>query len=183
MSTQQQRQLDANLRQGQFDNGGDVQALRASLRELMAQVPVPPDVQQNPVEIGGVAGLEVTIQGNESDNVILYFHGGVYVICSATSSVPLVGDLVRRTGVKAITLEYRLVPEHPYPAAVEDARAAYDIGRHRHLCHEFSERSPQCLDISAGVELALAQVGIQLALLLCAHQYFSRLRVGWRVSR
>jgi acetyl esterase/lipase len=126
MSTQQQRQLDANLRQGQFDNGGDVQALRASLRELMAQVPVPPDVQQNPVEIGGVAGLEVTIQGNEADNVILYFHGGVYVIGSAASSVPLVGDLVRRTGTKAITLEYRLAPEHPYPAAVEDARAAYE---------------------------------------------------------
>jgi acetyl esterase/lipase len=92
----------------------------------MAQVPVPPDVQQNPVEIGGVAGLEVTIQGNESDNVILYFHGGVYVIGSAASSVPLVGALVRRTGAKAITLEYRLAPEHPYPAAVEDARAAYE---------------------------------------------------------
>ena len=44
MSTQQQRQLDANLRQGQFDTGGDVQALRASFGELMAQVPVPPDV-------------------------------------------------------------------------------------------------------------------------------------------
>jgi epsilon-lactone hydrolase len=75
MSTQQQRQLDANLRQGQFDTGGDVQALRASFSELMAQVPVAPDVQQNPVEIGGVAGVEVTIQGNEADNVILYFHG------------------------------------------------------------------------------------------------------------
>jgi acetyl esterase/lipase len=126
MSTQQQRQLDANLRQGQFDTGGDVQTLRASFSELMAQVPVAPDVQQNPVEIGGVAGVEVTIQGNEADNVILYFHGGVYVIGSAASSVPLVGDLVRRTGAKAITLEYRLAPEHPYPAAVEDARAAYE---------------------------------------------------------
>jgi acetyl esterase/lipase len=58
--------------------------------------------------------------------VILYFHGGVYVIGSAAFSVPLVGDLVRRTGTKAITLEYRLAPEHPYPAAVEDARAAYE---------------------------------------------------------
>jgi hypothetical protein len=48
-------------------------------------------------------------------------------------------------------------------------RILLDIGSHRHLCHEFTERSPQCLDISAGVELALAQVGIQLALLLCAH--------------
>jgi len=126
MSKQQQRQLDANLRQGQFDTGGDVQTLRTAFSELMAQVPVAPDVQQNPVEIGGVAGVEVTIQGNEAENLILYFHGGVYVIGSAASSVPLVGDLVRRTGAKAITLEYRLAPEHPYPAAVEDARAAYE---------------------------------------------------------
>jgi acetyl esterase/lipase len=57
--------------------------------------------------------------------VILYFHAGVYVIGSAAATVPLVGELVRRTGTKAITLDYRLAPEHPYPAAVEDARAAY----------------------------------------------------------
>jgi acetyl esterase/lipase len=86
---------------------------------------VAPDIQQRPVEIGGVAGIDVTVDGNESDKVILYFHGGVYVIGTAASTVPLVGDLVRRTGARAITLEYRLGPEHPYPAAVEDARAAY----------------------------------------------------------
>src|SRR3981081_23724 len=98
MSTQQQRQLDANLRQGQFDTGGDVQALRASFSEIMAQVPVAPDVQQNPVEIGGVAGVEVTIQGNEADNVILYFHGGVYVIGSAAPAGPPGGGFGCKTG-------------------------------------------------------------------------------------
>jgi acetyl esterase/lipase len=127
VSKQQQLQLDAILRQGGLDQSGDVQTLRAAFSELMARVPVAPDVQQNPVEIGGVAGVEVTIHGNsESENVILYFHGGVYVIGSAAFSVPLVGDLVRRTGTKSITLDYRLAPEHPYPAAVEDARAAYE---------------------------------------------------------
>jgi monoterpene epsilon-lactone hydrolase len=125
MSKEQQLQLDAILRQGGLDTSADVPTLRAAFSELMAQVPVAPDVQQNPLEIGGVAGVEVTVQGNEAENVILYFHGGVYVIGSAASSVPLVGDLVRRTGTKAITLEYRLAPEHPYPAAIEDARAAY----------------------------------------------------------
>jgi hypothetical protein len=44
-----------------------------------------------------------------------------------------------------------------------------NIGSHRHLCHEFVERLPQRLDISAAVELALAQDGIQLALLVFAH--------------
>jgi epsilon-lactone hydrolase len=125
MSTEQQRQLDAILRQGGLDTSADVPTLRAAFSELMARVPVAPDVQQSPVEIGGVAGVEVTVQGNEAENVILYFHGGVYVIGYAAATVPLVGDLVRRTGTKAITLEYRLAPEHPYPAAVEDARAAY----------------------------------------------------------
>jgi epsilon-lactone hydrolase len=126
MSKEQQRQLDAILRLGGLDTSADVPTLRAAFRELMAQVPVAPDVQQRPVEVGGVGAVEVTVQGHEAENVILYFHGGVYVIGYAAATVPLVGDLVRRTGGRAITLEYRLAPEHPYPAAVEDARAAYD---------------------------------------------------------
>jgi epsilon-lactone hydrolase len=126
MGKEQQLQLDAILRQGGLDTNADVPTLRAAFDELVAQVPVAPDVQQNPVEIGGVAGIEVTIHGNEAENVILYFHAGVYVIGTAAATVPLVSDLVRRTGTRAITLEYRLAPEHPYPAAVEDARAAYE---------------------------------------------------------
>jgi monoterpene epsilon-lactone hydrolase len=126
MSKEQQSQLDAILRQGRLDTAGDVQTLRTAFNELMAQVPVAPDVKQNPVEVGGVPGVEVTIQGNQAESVILYFHGGVYVIGTAAASVPLVSELVRRTGSKAVTLEYRLGPEHPYPAAVEDARAAYE---------------------------------------------------------
>jgi epsilon-lactone hydrolase len=126
MSKEQQLQLDAILRQGGLDTNADVPTLRAAFSELIAQVPVPPDIEQNPVDIGGVAGVEVTIQGRQAENVILYFHSGVYVIGSAAATVPLVGDLVRRTGTKGITLDYRLAPEHPYPAAVEDARAAYE---------------------------------------------------------
>src|SRR5882762_7263607 len=126
MSKEQQLQLDAILRQGGLDTSADVPKLRAAFSELMAQVPVAPDVQQKPVELGGVAGIEVTVEGNAAENVILYFHGGVYVIGWAAASVPLVGDLVRRTGTRAITLEYRLGPEHLYPAAVDDARAAYE---------------------------------------------------------
>lgn len=126
MSKQQQLQLDAILRQGGLDTGGDVPTLRAAFNELMAQVPVAPDIQQKPTTIGGVGAIEVTIQGTEPKNVILYFHGGVYVIGTAAASVPLVGDLARRTGAKAITVDYRLGPEHPYPAAVDDAQAAYE---------------------------------------------------------
>ncbi len=126
MSRQQQEQLDAILRQGQLDTAGDVAMVRAAFNELMARVPVPADVQNRPTTIGGVDAVEVTVQGTDADNVIVYFHGGVYVIGTAAASVPLVGDLARRTGAKAFTVDYRLAPEHPYPAAVEDAQAAYE---------------------------------------------------------
>jgi acetyl esterase/lipase len=126
VSREQQLQLDAILRQGGLDSSADVPTLRVAFSELMARVPMPPDVQQDSVEIGGVRGIEVTTEGDHAENVILYFHGGVYVIGYAAATVPLVGDLVRRTRSKAITLEYRLAPEHPYPAAVDDARAAYE---------------------------------------------------------
>ena len=126
MSKDQQTQLDAILRQGGLDTAADVASVRAAFNALIAQVPVPADVVQKPVEIGGVPGIDVTVPGSDAERVILYFHGGVYVIGSAATSVPLVSDLVRRTGVHAVTLDYRLAPEHPYPAAVEDARAAYE---------------------------------------------------------
>ena len=126
MSKQQRLALDATLRQGHLDLEADVATLRATFNEVMAHVPVPGDVHQKPTTIGGVSAVEVTIQGTDVANVILYFHGGVYVIGSAATSVPLASDLARRTGAKAVTLDYRLAPEHPYPAAVEDAQAAYE---------------------------------------------------------
>jgi acetyl esterase/lipase len=126
VSKQQQLQLDAILRQGSLDLGADVPTLRTGFNDLMARVPVAGDVRQQPMTIGGVGAVEVTVEGLDAANVILYFHGGVYVIGSAATSVPLVGDLARRTGAKALTVDYRLAPEHPYPAAVEDALAAYE---------------------------------------------------------
>jgi acetyl esterase/lipase len=126
MSKDQQVQLDAILRQGGLDTAGDVATLRGAFNELMSHVPVPPDIEQRPLKVGGVEGIEVTVQGDVSKQVILYFHGGVYVIGTAVATVPLVGELVRRTGTRAISLDYRLGPEHPYPAAVDDARAAYE---------------------------------------------------------
>jgi monoterpene epsilon-lactone hydrolase len=126
MSKQQQLELDATLRQGQSDFGADVPTLRSAFSDLMARIPVADDVQQKPSTIGGVDAIEVTIRDTAAANVILYFHGGVYVIGSAATSVPLVGDLARRTGAKVVTVDYRLAPENPYPAAVQDAKAAYE---------------------------------------------------------
>jgi monoterpene epsilon-lactone hydrolase len=125
MSKEQKLALDGVLRQGGLDLQADVPTLRASFNELMARIPAPDDVRQSPTTIGGVSAIEVNAPGADADAVILYFHGGVYVIGSAATSVPLVAELARRTGARVITLDYRLAPEHPYPAAVDDAQDAY----------------------------------------------------------
>ena len=80
MSTEQQLALDANLRQGELDLSADVPALRAAFNEVIARIPVAGDVEQRPTSLGGVSGVEVTIRGVDAAGVILYFHGGVYVI-------------------------------------------------------------------------------------------------------
>ncbi len=126
MSEDQKEMLRGVLGGGSLDLQADVTTLRTAFEELMAQVPVPEDVRQKTVTVGGVNGIEVSIEGADSPNVILYFHGGVYVIGSASASVALVSDLARRTRTRAVTLDYRLAPEHPFPAAVEDARKAYE---------------------------------------------------------
>jgi hypothetical protein len=59
-------------------------------------------------------------------------------------------------------------------------RVLLHIGRDRNLCHQFAEGGPQCLDVCSWVELSLAQDGIELVLLLRAHQIVSLLGVGWR---
>ncbi len=56
---------------------------------------------------------------------VLYLHGGGFIACSPETHRPLVGSLVRRTGGDAWVPAYRLAPEHPFPAALEDAKAAY----------------------------------------------------------
>lgn len=126
MSKQQQLELIATLQRGPLDLEADAVTLRAAFNDLMARIPVASDVDHIPTTIGGVNALDVRIRGIDTANTILYFHGGVYVIGSAATSVPLVSDLARRTHARAVTVDYRLAPEHPYPAAVDDARAAYE---------------------------------------------------------
>jgi acetyl esterase/lipase len=57
---------------------------------------------------------------------VLYFHGGVYVLGDAFLAADLASEVGRRTRATVISVDYRLAPEHPYPAAVDDALAAYE---------------------------------------------------------
>jgi acetyl esterase/lipase len=126
VSTEQRETLDAILRQSAFPAGSDVNEQRRLLRELLSSQPLPADVTVTAATLGGVPTAEITVDGIEPRNVVLYFHGGVYVMGDAFLAAELASQVGRRTQAKVISVDYRLAPEHPYPAAVDDALAAYE---------------------------------------------------------
>jgi monoterpene epsilon-lactone hydrolase len=126
VSIEQQRNLDAILRQSAFPADSDVYEQRRQLRELLSAQPLPAGVTVTAAGLGGVPTAEVTVDGVEPRHVVLYFHGGVYVMGDAALAAGLASQIGRRVGAKVISVDYRLAPEHPYPAAVEDALAAYE---------------------------------------------------------
>jgi acetyl esterase/lipase len=130
VSTEQQETLDAILRQSAFPAGSSVNEQRRLLRELLSAQPLPAEVTVTAAALGGVATAEITVDGIEPRHVVLYFHGGVYVMGDAVLAADLASQVGRRTHAKVISVDYRLAPEHPYPAAVDDALAAYEALLH-----------------------------------------------------
>ena len=130
MSTEQRENLEAILRQSAFPAGLDIGEQRRLLREVTAAQPLPADVTVTAAALGGVPTAEITIGGIEPRQVVLYFHGGVYVLGDAASAAGLASQVGRQAGAKVISVDYRLAPEHPYPAAVDDALAAYEALLH-----------------------------------------------------
>ena len=126
MSAEQRENLEAVLRHSAFPVGSDVNEQRRLLRELLSAQPLPADVTVTAAALGGVPTAEITVDGIEPRHVVLYFHGGVYVLGDAFIAADLASQVGRRTHAKVISVDYRLAPEHPYPAAVDDALAAYE---------------------------------------------------------
>jgi acetyl esterase/lipase len=102
----------------------DLQDLRTVYESLHAQFPPPPDVEVRPVNAGGVPSLLLT-PGPDLPATLLYLHGGGYVTGSAFGYRPLAGALAAAARAGTLLPEYRLSPEHPFPAAIQDALRAY----------------------------------------------------------
>jgi monoterpene epsilon-lactone hydrolase len=126
VSAEQLENLEAVLRQGAFKVDSDVSEQRRLTQEYASARPLPADVTVTAGALGGVPTAEITVGGVEPRHVVLYFHGGVYVLGDAFQAADLASQVGRRTGAKVISVDYRLAPEHPYPAAVDDALAAYE---------------------------------------------------------
>ncbi|MEY9963456.1 monoterpene epsilon-lactone hydrolase [Streptacidiphilus sp. MAP12-16] len=125
MSKEQRAQVDAMLRQPRPEGPQSVEAIRAGFKAMMAQMIVPDGLRTTETTLGDRPALYVE-PGNETrTGTILYFHGGAYVFGSPETALSLTGNLAARTGFRAYSLDYRLAPEHPFPAAIQDALSAY----------------------------------------------------------
>ncbi|MFJ8477485.1 alpha/beta hydrolase [Kitasatospora sp. NPDC094011] len=125
MSKAQRAEVDAMLRRPQPEGPRSVEELRAGFRALMARMAVPDTIRTGWTTLGDRPALRVEPDGGSRAGTILYFHGGGFVFGSPETALSLTGNLVARTGFGALSVDYRLAPEHPFPAAIDDTLAAY----------------------------------------------------------
>ncbi|HXX47223.1 MAG TPA: alpha/beta hydrolase [Myxococcota bacterium] len=102
-----------------------VAEMRAGMEAMLAAAQLPAGVIREPREVNGVPAEWISMPGAAADRVVLYFHGGGYVIGSIATHRELAARLSAASGARVLLIDYRLGPEHRFPAAVEDAVAAY----------------------------------------------------------
>ena len=151
MTAEQRQNLEAMLRTGPLNLEADLASQRETFEQMMASLALPEDVQTSAVELGGISAIDVRIRGAADAATIFYLHGGAYVMGSAQSSRGLASDIARRVGARALTIDYRLAPEHPFPAALDDITVAY-----RALIEDVDPSSVVFVGESAGGGLVLA---------------------------
>jgi acetyl esterase/lipase len=102
----------------------DIERLRRGAQQPVFE-PLPRGIRWETGQVGGIAGEWITPPNAAKNHVLLYLHGGGYVVKTPHVHRVLVGRLTRAAGMRAFMADYRLAPEHPFPAAVHDAVASY----------------------------------------------------------
>ena len=113
---------------------------------------MPEGIDVSPISIDGIPAEWIIPSDSSKDRVILYFHGGGYVSGTCKAHRMHVAKVVKASGIPSLLFEYRLAPEHPFPAAVEDSLAAY----HYLLAEGVSPSHIAFMGDSAGGGLCLA---------------------------
>lgn len=127
MASQESQLIRQLLRQAMLTMTGefDIQAARRGLDSFAAYSPPAPDIKVEKVMVGEIPAEWITAPNAAVDRAMLYLHGGAYIMGSLTSHRDLASKLSRATGTQVLLLDYRLAPEHSFPAPLEDALFAY----------------------------------------------------------
>lgn len=125
MNSEQLAALKATLRERGKPENPTVAEMRARIAEVGERFPAPAEAEVTPVTVAGRPAEWVAAYGSNADRAVLYLHGGGYVIGSCDTHRNLAYNLSAASKARVLLLDYRLAPESPFPAAVEDAVAAY----------------------------------------------------------
>jgi acetyl esterase/lipase len=102
-----------------------IEQARATFDAVTNMFVLPDDVSREPVDVDGIPGEWIATPTAKNGLTVLYLHGGGYVIGSINTHREVISRIARAAGARALAIDYRLAPEHPFPAAVEDATKAY----------------------------------------------------------
>jgi epsilon-lactone hydrolase len=126
MSQQQLQAIVEMLRSQPVVNpNASVEEARAGFEQVASMFPVDADIKREVVSAGGVKAEWVSAPDTDAGRAVLYLHGGGYVIGSIDTHRSLAARLSRASKARVLVIDYRLAPEHPHPAAVDDSVAAY----------------------------------------------------------
>jgi acetyl esterase/lipase len=126
MSQQQLQSIVEMLRSQPVVNpNASVEEARAGFEQVASMFPVDADIKREVVSAGGVKAEWVSAPDVDAGRAVLYLHGGGYVIGSINTHRSLAARLSRASNARALVIDYRLAPEHPHPAAVDDSVVAY----------------------------------------------------------
>ena len=101
----------------------DVAAMRQSMEDMAT--PLATDISRRDFDADGIHACHIAAPEGRQDRGVLYLHGGGYVLGSLNTHAELMGRIARACQAPVLGVDYRLAPEHPYPAALEDALASY----------------------------------------------------------
>ena len=104
-----------------------LQAQRDNYEALLAGFPIDPNAKIESFKIEHIDADWVSMPDSRADQAVLYLHGGGYVIGSNTGYREFASRVAACTGARVCVLDYRLAPEHPFPAALDDAVMAYQL--------------------------------------------------------
>lgn len=124
MASEALQELIAGMRAGGPDFSADPLEARASFEALLATMPADPQITFTASQLAGIPTLEANT-GRPDAGALLYLHGGAYIAGSAAGYRGLAAEIGKVLGLPTFAIDYRLAPEAPFPAAVEDAVAAY----------------------------------------------------------
>lgn len=125
MSIQQLEGLINLIKSGPPLANADISAMRAAAEQMGQMLPVNPAAKFTAIQAGAVKAEWCVVVGIDERRVILYLHGGGYVSGSPAVYRSLSANLSRAAQARVLVIDYRLAPEHPFPAAVEDSVASY----------------------------------------------------------